>query len=39
MGIYCRDREVHEYKGKCPTVSVHALLDYIDTGGDPIFWG
>jgi hypothetical protein len=30
---------VHEYKRKRPTKNVQALLDYIETSGDPIFWG
>jgi hypothetical protein len=39
--IYWRDRNLkfHEYKGKRPTKNVQALLDYIESGGDPIFWG
>lgn len=38
--IYWRDRNLkfHEYKRKRPTKNVQALLDYIDSGGDPIFW-
>jgi len=31
--------EFHEYKRKRPTKNVQALLDYIETSGDPIFWG
>ena len=39
--IYWRDRNLkfHEYKRKRPTKNVQALLDHIETGGDPIFWG
>ncbi|HLS49616.1 MAG TPA: DUF3024 domain-containing protein [Actinomycetaceae bacterium] len=39
--IYWRDRnlEFREYKPKRPTKNVKALLDYIDSGEDPIFWG
>jgi hypothetical protein len=39
--IYWRDRHLkfHEYKRKRPTKSVQALLDYLETSGDPIFWG
>ncbi len=39
--IYCRDRNLkfHQYKRKRPTKDVQALLDYIDSSGDPIFWG
>jgi len=39
--IYWRDRHLkfHEYKRKRPTKNVQALLDHIETGGDPIFWG
>jgi len=39
--IYWRDRHLkfHEYKRKRPTKNVQALPDYIDTSGDPIFWG
>ena len=29
----------HEYKRKRPTKNVQALLDHIETSGDPIFWG
>jgi hypothetical protein len=29
----------HEYERKRPTKNVQALLGYIETGGDPIFWG
>jgi hypothetical protein len=38
--IYWRDRNLrfHEYKRKRSTKSVQALLDYIDSSGDPIFW-
>lgn len=32
-------REFHEHKRKRPTKNVQALLDHIETGGDPIFWG
>ena len=39
--IYWRDRNLkfHEYKRKRPTKNVQELLDYIETSGDPIFWG
>jgi hypothetical protein len=39
--IYWRDRNLkfHEYKRKRPTKNVQSLLDYIETSGDPIFWG
>lgn len=39
--IYWRDRNLkfHEYKSKGPTKNVQVLLDHIDSGGDPIFWG
>ena len=39
--IYWRDRNLkfHEYKRKRPTTNVQALLDHIETSGDPIFWG
>nr|WP_275425752.1 DUF3024 domain-containing protein [Nocardioides solisilvae] len=39
--IYWRDRHLkfHEYKRKRPTKNVQALLDHIETSGDPIFWG
>ena len=39
--IYRRDRNLkfHEYKHKRPTKNVQALLDHIETSGDPIFWG
>ncbi len=39
--IYWRDRNLkfHEYKRKGPTTNVQALLDHIETSGDPVFWG
>jgi len=39
--ICWRDRNLkfHEYKRKRPTKNVQALLDHIETSGDPIFWG
>jgi hypothetical protein len=39
--IYWRDRNLkfHEYKGKRPSKNVQALLDHVETSGDPIFWG
>lgn len=39
--IYWRDRDLkfNEYKSKRPTKNVQALLDHIETSGDPIFWG
>ena len=39
--IYWRDRNLkfHQYKRRRPTKDIQALLDYIDHGGDPIFWG
>ena len=38
--IYCdRHLKFHEYKRKRPTKNVQALLDHIETSGDPIFWG
>ena len=39
--IYWRDRNLkfHEYKRKPPIKNVQALLDHVETGGDPIFWG
>lgn len=39
--IYWRDRKLkfHEYKRKQPIQNVQALLGYIETSGDLIFWG
>ena len=39
--IYWRDRNLkfHEYHRKRPTKNLQALLDHIETSGDPIFWG
>jgi hypothetical protein len=39
--IYWRDRHLkfHEYTRKCPSKHVQALLDYIGSHEDPIFWG
>jgi len=39
--IYWRDSNLkfHEYKRQRPNKDVRVLLDYIDTSGDPIFWG
>ncbi|MDF1603519.1 DUF3024 domain-containing protein [Nocardioides sp. YIM 152315] len=39
--IYWRDRNLkfHQYQRKRPTKNVQALLDHIETSGDPIFWG
>ena len=39
--IYWRDRNLkfHEYNRKRPTKNLQALLDHIETSGDPIFWG
>jgi len=39
--IYWRDRNLkfHEYKRKRPTKNIQALLEHIETSGDPIFWG
>ena len=39
--IYWRDRNMkfHEYTRKRPTKNVQALLDYIGSHQDPIFWG
>lgn len=36
-----RDRNLkfYEYKRKRPTKNVQAILDHIETRGDPIFWG
>ncbi len=36
-----RDRNLkfHEYQRKRPTKNVQALLDHLETSGDPIFWG
>ena len=31
--------QLHEYKRKRPPKNVQALLDHIETSGDPIFWG
>ena len=41
MGDLLSDRNLkfHEYKRKRPTTNIQALLDYIETSGDPIFWG
>jgi Protein of unknown function (DUF3024) len=41
LQYYWRDRhlEFHEYKNKRPTKNVQALLDHIETSGDPIFRG
>lgn len=38
--IYWRDRNFksHEDKRKRPTKNVKALLNYSDSGRDPIFW-
>lgn len=39
--IYWRDRNLkfHEYRRKRPTRNVEALLDFIGSHEDPIFWG
>ena len=39
--IYWRYRNLkfHEYKRKRPSKNIQSLLDYIETSGDPIFWG
>ncbi len=39
--LYWRDRNLkfHVYDRKRPSKAVQALLDYLDTSGDPIFWG
>ena len=39
--IYRRDRHLtfHDYERKRPTENVQALVAYIETSGDPIFWG
>jgi hypothetical protein len=39
--IYWRDHNLkfHEYTRTGPTKDVQALLEYIETSGDPIFWG
>lgn len=39
--IYWRDRNLkfQEYKRKRPSKNVRALLDHIESSGDPIFWG
>lgn len=39
--VYWRDRHLkfHEYKRKRPTKNIQSLLEYLDTSGDPIFWG
>jgi hypothetical protein len=39
--VYWRDRHLkfHEYTRKRPTKHIQALLDHIETSGDPIFWG
>lgn len=39
--LYWRDRNLkfHEYKRTHPTENVQSLLDYLDSGADPIFWG
>ena len=34
-----RHVKLHAYKRKRPTKNVQALLDHIETGGDPTFWG
>ncbi len=41
LAIYWRDRNLkfHEYKRTRPAKSVKALLDYIDSGAEPIFSG
>jgi len=38
---YWRDSNLrfHEYTRQRPNKDVRVLLDYIDTSGDPIFWG
>jgi hypothetical protein len=39
--IYWCDRNLkfHEYKRKRPTKNIQALLDFIGSHEDPIFWG
>lgn len=39
--LYWRDRNAkfHEYARKRPTKDVQALLDYLGSHEDPIFWG
>jgi hypothetical protein len=29
----------HEYRDKRPTKNVQSLLGFLDSHGDPIFWG
>lgn len=39
--LYWADRNstFHRYDGRRPTKRLQSLLDYIETSGDPIFWG
>lgn len=39
--IHWRDRNLkfHEYTRKRPSKNIQSLLDYIESSGDPIFWG
>jgi hypothetical protein len=34
-----RNGKYHEYRRKRPTTNIQALLDYIASHEDPIFWG
>jgi hypothetical protein len=39
--LYWRDRNLkyHRYQSLDPSPQVQDLLDYLDSGTDPIFWG
>ncbi|REK75323.1 DUF3024 domain-containing protein, partial [Rhodococcus erythropolis] len=39
--LYWRDRNLkfHRYQFLAPSPHVQDLLDHIENGGDPIFWG
>ena len=39
--LYWRDRNLkyHRYQPVEPSAQIQDLLDYLDSGADPIFWG
>ena len=39
--VYWRDRNLkyHRYQPLEPSLQIQDLLDYLDSGADPIFWG
>ncbi|MFZ0229114.1 MAG: DUF3024 domain-containing protein [Mycobacterium sp.] len=39
--LYWRDRNLkyHRYQPLEPSLQIQDLLDYLDSGADPIFWG